>query len=41
MVLDGVSFKALWEKAFDVPVFVGDDLGFTGSKNHVDHAGLR
>ena len=25
MVLDGVSFKALWEKAFDVPVWVGND----------------
>jgi glucokinase len=25
MVLDGVSFKDLWEKAFDVPVWVGND----------------
>ena len=25
MVLDGVSFKALWEKAFNVPVWVGND----------------
>ena len=25
MVLDGVSFKALWEEAFGVPVWVGND----------------
>jgi glucokinase len=25
MVLDGVSFKALWEEAFSVPVWVGND----------------
>ena len=32
MVLDGISFKALWEKTFDVPVWVGNDanLGALG-----------
>ena len=39
MVLDGVSFKALWEKAFDVPVFVGNDANLAAFGEYYFGAG--
>jgi len=39
MVLDGVSFKALWEKAFDVPVWVGNDANLAACGEYYFGAG--
>ena len=39
MVLDGVSFKALWEKAFNVPVWVGNDANLAALGEHRYGAG--
>jgi glucokinase len=39
MVLDGVSFKDLWEKAFDVPVWVGNDANLAALGEHYFGAG--
>ena len=39
MVLDGVSFKALWEKAFDLPVWVGNDANLAALGEHHFGAG--
>ena len=34
MVLDGVSFKDLWENAFNVPVWVGNDGNLAALGEH-------
>ncbi len=39
MVLDGVSFKDLWEKAFGVPVWVGNDANLAALGEHYFGAG--
>ena len=39
MVLDGVSFKALWEKAFDLPVWVGNDANLAAFGEYYFGAG--
>ena len=39
MVLDGVSFKSLWEKAFDVPVWVGNDANLAALGEYYFGAG--
>ena len=39
MVLDGVSFKALWEKAFQVPVWVGNDANLAAFGEYYFGAG--
>lgn len=39
MVLDGVSFKTLWEKAFNVPVWVGNDANLAALGEHYYGAG--
>ena len=39
MVLDGVSFKDLWEKAFNVPVWVGNDANLAALGEHYYGAG--
>ncbi|MCH7735792.1 MAG: ROK family protein [Chloroflexi bacterium] len=39
MVLVGVSFKALWEKAFDLPVWVGNDANLAALGEHHFGAG--
>jgi len=39
MVLDGVSFKELWEKAFGVPVWVGNDANLAALGEYYFGAG--
>jgi len=39
MVLDGVAFKALWERAFNVPVWVGNDANLAALGEHYYGAG--
>ena len=39
MVLDGVSFKDLWENAFNVPVWVGNDGNLAALGEHYFGAG--
>ncbi|PKB71682.1 MAG: hypothetical protein BZY87_04210 [SAR202 cluster bacterium Io17-Chloro-G6] len=39
MVLDGLSFKTLWEKAFDVPVWVGNDANLAAFGEYYFGAG--
>ena len=39
MVLDGVSFKALWEKAFGLPVWVGNDANLAAFGEYYFGAG--